>query len=380
MTRATRCLSFAILCGVGPTANYVFAASATEPNYQRIIEGAVTKGLPGIQAYVGNGSSKWLGTAGVVSVENGTLMTLTPRLRLASITKLMTYAAVMELEKKGRLHLSDRAVSLLPAGALNEIPNAGEITVAQLLEHKSGLHNFNGTDGADFFRDLFADSKRGTRRWTPADLLVYARKPEHRPTGKPGERFAYSSTGYLVLQMIVEHLEQKPIHELHQQLVFDPLGMKRTGMEGGDLTAAQIADSYARPSATDSPRSPPFAGRKPVRPDGLVNLSAGLEYYNAWAQAAGGVAAPVEDLAKFMDAVGANKVQVFNDQPAEFARSKLKRGDYFDWNGGSWGIQSTILFEPSRELTVIVLENASNAGPSGHDIALSLLKTARVAN
>jgi hypothetical protein len=67
------------------------------------------------------------------------------------------------------------------------------------------------------------------------------------------------------------------------------------------------------------------------------------------------------------------------DQAAEFARLKQTPNKYFDWNGGSWGIQATILFEPSRDLTVIVLTNASNSGPGSHDIAKSLLAVAREA-
>jgi hypothetical protein len=116
-----------------------------------------------------------------------------------------------------------------------------------------------------------------------------------------------------------------------------------------------------------------------VRPDGLVNLSAGLDHYNAWARAAGAVAANVEDLAKFMDAVGDGRFTVLRNQAAEFARLKEMPNKYFDWNGGSWGIQATILFEPSRDLTIIVLTNASNSGPGSHDIAKNLLAAAREA-
>ena len=190
---------------------------------------------------------------------------------------------------------------------------------------------------------------------------------------------SYSSTGYIVLEMILENVEGKPFPQLFREHLFDPLGMSSAGVEGADFGASEIADSYARPSGGDLRNASPFAGRKPVRSDGLVNLSAGLDHYNAWARAAGAVAANVEDLAKFMDAVAAGRFMVLRDQAAEFARSKLKPNSYFDWNGGSWGIQATILFEPFRDLTVIVLSNASNTGPSSHDIAKRLLAAAREA-
>jgi D-alanyl-D-alanine carboxypeptidase len=304
-------------------------------------------------------------------------MSLDDRVRLASITKMMTYAAIMELVKKQRLRLEERAIDLLPAGTLDGIPCNDEITVAHLLEHKSGLHNFNGENSSDFFKDLFEDSKWGTRRWTASELLAYARNPEHKPTGRPGERTSYSSTGYIVLEMILEHLEKKSFPEVYRELLFGPLDMRFTGVEGADFGADQIANSYARPDSGDAVRRSPFAGRNKVRSDGLINLSKGLAHYNAWARGAGAIASNVQDLAKFMDALTTGRITVLKDQEAEFARSKAKPAAYFDWNGGARGIQATILFAPREETTVIVLSNASNAGPGSHDTAKQLLTAAR---
>ena len=353
-------------------------AKSPEQSYRSVIDDAVARGVPGLQAYVRQGKSRWTGTSGVASVENSTAMDLTQRLRLASITKLMTYATVMELVKFGRFQLSDRAIKLVPTGTLDGIPFADEITVAQLLDHTSGLHNFNGDESRDFFTDLFSDPQRGTRLWTAAELLAYAKKREHRSTGRPGQKKSYSSTGYILLEMILENAEHKPFPQLFRERLFEPLGMKSAGVEGADYGAGQIVDSYARPTQSDTERSP-FTGRKPVRPDGLVNLSAGLDHYNTWARAAGAAAANVEDLAKFMDAVQEGRFTVLRDQAAEFARLKQTPNKHFDWNGGSWGIQATILFEPSRDLTVIVLTNASNSGRGSHDIAKNLLAIAREA-
>lgn len=352
-------------------------AASAKTAYQEILERVSAKGVPGLQGYVRRGAERWFGRTGVSSVEEGRALSLDDRIRLASITKMMTYAAIMELAKKQRLRLEDRAVDLLPAGALDGIPYKDEITVAHLLEHKSGLHNFNGDDSRDFFKDLFEDPKWGTRRWTAPDLLAYARKPEHKPTHRPGEAKSYSSTGYIVLELILEHLEKKSFPEIYRELLFDPLEMKSSGVEGADFGADQIADSYARPESGDVVRRAPFAGRKKVRGDGLMNVSKGLAHYNAWARGAGAVASNVQDLARFMDAVAAGRITVLKDQEAEFARLKAKPGACFDWNGGARGIQATILFEPHTGITVIVLSNASNAGASSHETAKQLLTASR---
>ena len=363
------------LVAFGGTAFAAENANNPEQSYRTVID-AVARGVPGLQAYVRQGKSRWTGISGVASVEKSTAMDLTRRIRLASITKLMTYATVMELVKAGRFQLSDRASTLLTPGALDGIPFGNEITVEQLLDHTSGLHNFNGEDSGDFFTDLFLDPRRGTRLWTAGELLVYAKKTQHRPTGRPGEKKSYSSTGFVVLEMILENVERKPFPQLFREHLFEPLGMKSAGVEGTDFGAHEIVDSYARPARFEAQASP-FTGRKPVRPDGLVNLSAGLANYNAWARAAGAVAANIDDLAKFMEAVQEGRFTVLRDQAVEFARLRQTPNRYLDWNGGSWGIQATVLFEPSRDLTVIVLTNASHSGPGSHDIAKSLLTTAR---
>lgn len=369
------------LLGLAAFGGAAFAAENAknpEQSYRAVIDDAVARGVPGLQAYVRQGKSRWTGTSGVASVEKSTAMDLTQRIRLASITKLMTYAAVMELVKAGRFQLSDRAVQLLPPGTLEGIPFGDEITVAQLLDHTSGLHNFNGEGSRDFVTDLLSDPRRGTRLWPAGELLAYAKKREHPPTGRPGEKKSYSNTGYIVLEMILQHVARKAFPQLFREVLFEPLGMSSAGVEGADFGCREIVDSYARPARFQSWASP-FTGRKAIRSDGLVNLSAGLDHYNAWARAAGAVAANVEDLAKFMEAVQEGRFAVLGDQAAEYARLKQMPGKYFDWNGGSWGIQATILFEPSRDLTVIVLTNASNSGPGSHDIAKNLLATAREA-
>jgi len=346
-------------------------------SYQELIDKAVASGIPGIQACVLKADSEWFGTSGLSSIEQQKPMTLDQRVRLASITKMLTYAAVSELAKQGRLDLSDHAVALLPSGTLDSIPDADKITVAQLLDHKSGLHNFNGEKGEDFFSDLFSDPQRGTHQWTARELLAYAKKEQNKPTGKPGEATSYSSTGYIVLEMILEQIEKRSLQQIYKSRLFEPFGMTSAGMEGADFTTGQIADSYSLAGAGEQSQPSPFKNRTAIRADGLINVSTGLRYYNSWARGAGAVAMNVKDLAKFMKAVEDGHLTVLNDQASEFLRSKKKPDNYFDWNGGSWGIQATILYEPYRNLTVIVLINASNVGLGSHGVAKELLAAAR---
>lgn len=177
--------------------------------------------------------------------------------------------------------------------------------------------------------------------------------------------------------MAITSRERTTLAQMFRDLVFTPLGMTSAGVEGQDLTSADIADSYARPAAVDASRPSPFGTRAPVRNDGLVNLSAGLRYYNAWAGAGGAVAGTVEDLVAFMRGVRGGSVTVLRNQAAEFAAARSKPNTAFSWNGGSWGIQASIMYDPGRDITVIVLTNATNVGAGSYDIARRLLELAR---
>jgi len=83
------------------------------------------------------------------------------------------------------------------------------------------------------------------------------------------------------------------------------------------------------------------------------------------------------DLSVFMQAVERCQITVVNNQPVRFIEARKTPGHTLAWNGGSWGIRTTILFEPYRALTVIVLTNASNVGYSSAKIAETLLGLAR---
>jgi D-alanyl-D-alanine carboxypeptidase len=362
--------------GVTPSAPSARLTAPDDSVYAGILRDAVRGGVPGVQAYVRTGDHEWRAAMGFASVEKKRPLQLQDRIRVASITKMLTYATVMELEKEGRLRRDARVVTLLPPGRLAGIPLADEMTVAQLLDHTSGLYNFNGENGADFFRALLDDPARGTRLWTADELLAFARDSAHPPTGRPGQSRSYSSTGYIVLQIAMEYVTGQSFGDLYARYLFAPLGMTRSGVEGAGLVADSIVDSYAI-EASDRGAYSPFKGRAPIRADGLTNVSSGLRYYNAWAGAAGAVATTVDDLASFMKAVISGKRIVLRDQEAEFARVATRPDGFLSWNGGSWGIQASIIYSPARDVTVIVLSNASDAGEDTQALAHKLLLAAR---
>lgn len=152
------------------------------------------------------------------------------RFHTASVGKMMTATLAFQLAERGALDLSAPLPSLLPAGEfdglfLNEGRDAAaSVTPLHLLTHTSGVADY--FEGPNDTGELF--TTRVTRRpdelFTPADLLAFSREHQ-RPVGAPGERFAYSDTGYVLLARVIEEAGGASFAtQLHERL-FAPAGM-----------------------------------------------------------------------------------------------------------------------------------------------------------
>lgn len=178
----------------------------------------------------------WRGAAGGVSRGGAPAEPLTP-FRIASITKTFTAAVIVQLAAEGRLAFDDLMADHLPPGyddlvgrlhVIDGVSYGPTITVRQLLTHQAGLFDYASADG--FFGAIAADPSRA---WTPREMLegsIVWGAP-HAPPGE-GYPYNYSDTGYVLLGLIVEHLDGRPLHEAYRTRILDPLGMHRTYLEG----------------------------------------------------------------------------------------------------------------------------------------------------
>jgi D-alanyl-D-alanine carboxypeptidase len=155
--------------------------------------------------------------------------------RIASVTKMMTAAALLVLADRGRCRLDDPAGRYLPRDVVDRFHDstgrayAAAVTLRQFLDHTSGLPNF-------FSQPLILDAVRhgaGRRRFTPPDLVDLAAAGEP-PSSQPGTARAYTDTGFLLAGLIIEALTRRPLQEAYRELVLDPAGMADTWLESSD--------------------------------------------------------------------------------------------------------------------------------------------------
>jgi D-alanyl-D-alanine carboxypeptidase len=208
----------------------------------------------------------------------------------ASSGKLMTATLIARLVERGHLGFDSPIGTVLPAADTAGLPAAAgvdvarEVTVDHLLTQTSGLPDyFEPPRGHPTAASAHAAAIHRDRRWTPADLLDEARKLP--PAGRPGERFHYSDTNYVLLGRIAEEAGGEPFAELLRSHVFDPSGMERSSTP---YDATTIPDDLA-----DLDVAPFWIGRDELSRAHSVSLD--------WA--GGNVVAPPEDFVRFQRAL-----------------------------------------------------------------------------
>jgi D-alanyl-D-alanine carboxypeptidase len=155
----------------------------------------------------------WIGTKNVPANTQ-------TKYRIGSITKVFTAAMIFQLIEEGKLQLTTPLAQFYPA-----VPNADKITIAHMLNHSSGLHNFT----ADSTYITWLSQKK-----TPAQLLTLI---SVKPDFEPGAKNAYSNSNFVLLGYIIEKLDKRPYAASLKARITEKQGLKDT-YYGGKITAA----------------------------------------------------------------------------------------------------------------------------------------------
>ena len=138
------------------------------------------------------------------------------KFRLGSITKQFTGMAILLLEQQGKLKVDDPVCKFLTT-----CPDAWKpLTLHHLLTHTSGVVNFTSLPD-------YSELKKKRSKAEDTALVVKDKPLEF----DPGTKFKYSNTGYILLGAVIEKASGMTYAEFMQRNVFDPLGMKDTGVE-----------------------------------------------------------------------------------------------------------------------------------------------------
>jgi D-alanyl-D-alanine carboxypeptidase len=146
------------------------------------------------------------------------------KFRIGSYTKTFVATTLLQLAGEGRLSLEDTVERWLPGVVAANGNDATKITVRQLLQHTSGLHNY-----VDRMPFLFLESeflKNRLRTVTPEEAVALAMQVP--PDFAPGTRWSYSNTNYILAGMIIERVTGRSWQREVQARILRPLGLLDT--------------------------------------------------------------------------------------------------------------------------------------------------------
>lgn len=151
------------------------------------------------------------------------------KFRLGSLSKQFTAVAIMRLNERGLVDLDAPVKTWLP-----DAPAAWDaVTVRHLLNHTSGVPNF--TAFADF----------AAQKTLPATTASLIARFSGRPLDfQPGEGFAYSNSGYVLLSAIIEAASGQSYADFVTAELFQPLGMTDSGYDDHDAILPRRASGY----------------------------------------------------------------------------------------------------------------------------------------
>lgn len=166
----------------------------------------------------------------------------------ASVAKTFFAVMILQLAEEGMVDLEKPAATYLDSSIVNELVIADgkdysyDMTVRQLLQHESGLTDYIFEDWKFMIRVKLFSGKS----FEPEDHLETYRKHKmnRKNTFKPGEKFHYTDTGYLLLGLIIEAVTGKPVSEVIQTRIVEPLDLKDTYFDNWDSSYTHIMHQY----------------------------------------------------------------------------------------------------------------------------------------
>jgi CubicO group peptidase (beta-lactamase class C family) len=137
--------------------------------------------------------------------------------QLASVSKQFTAAAIMLLHQQGKLNYDDTVGKYIPGF------HWPGVTIRHLLTHRAGLDKYTNICD-NYYREVGEEPSAISN----TEALSVMGALEVRAFRKPGEKFDYSNTGYMILALVVERISGMPFHAFMKNNFFDPLGMSHT--------------------------------------------------------------------------------------------------------------------------------------------------------
>ncbi|GGT84995.1 serine hydrolase domain-containing protein [Streptomyces violascens] len=190
-------------------------------------------GISGVQVRViAPDGRQSVATSGTADLDTGRPVPSNGYFRMASTSKALVATVVLQLEAEGRLSLHDTVDHWLPGVVQSRGNDGSRVTIRQLLQHTSGIPD--GLPGYTTPKEYY---QQRHDVYGPEQLV--ARAVAHAPDFPPGKGWAYSNTGYVLLDMIIQKATGHPTHQEIENRILRPLGLDQSLWNGTSPTLPQ---------------------------------------------------------------------------------------------------------------------------------------------
>lgn len=284
--------------------------------------------------------------------------TLGTRFDTASITKLFTAVATLQLIDLKKLALDTRVIDFLN---LEGTSISRDVTVFHLLTHSSGIADDADEEAGESYEELWKTKPNYSVTEAVEFLPQFAYKP---PNFHPGQGCRYCNCGYVLLGLLIEKVSGMKYRDYVQQNIFEKIGMLRSGFFRMDRVCEDVAE-----------------GNDPIKDDAghLIEWKRNIYSYPPIGTPDGGAYVTAGDLDRFIRVVKAGKLlsaemteSFFT--PHVFYRSAKEGTEKFGY--GMWffidqadqivfcgkdginaGVSGMVRYYPKDDINVVLLSN-----------------------
>jgi D-alanyl-D-alanine carboxypeptidase len=251
--------------------------------------------------------------------------------RIGSISKMFTSTMIFQLVEEGKLKLNTTIDTYFPT-----IPNAKKITISNLLNHRSGIHNFTDDPG---YTALMTLPK------THDEMIAIISK--NKADFQPNEKAAYSNSNFVLLGYIIEKVTNQPYSKNLTDRITSKIGLLntyyggKTNISNNECFSYRFINSWEQEKETDM-SIPGGAGAIVSTPTDLTKFIEALFSGKLVSQNS------LNQMKTITDGYGMGMFQIpFYD----------KKG--YGHNGGIDGFQSNLAYFPNDGLAIAYCTNGA---------------------
>ena len=331
----------------------IFSSVSSLENY---IERQMEKGdIPALSILISENSNiLYQKCFGMADIERHITLNKDHMFLIASISKVVTATALMQLYDKGYFDLDDPVNHYLGFNVKNPVYN-DPITFRMLLTHTSSIADGSAMDDQYYYgKDSPVALKTYLKQYfTPG--LKYYDDYENFYDYKPGEDFEYSNTGSTLIALLVESISGQDFNTYCREKIFKPLNMLNSHWKLSEINTREIVRPY------DYDLEP-------------------LEHYTFTDYPNGGLRTTANDLFKLMavyvnqgsyngyrllkkdtvDMMLSPQIKAIDPSVGLHFFRMNKRYDLWGHDGGEEGVSTMMAFNRDKGIGVIILTNMSD--------------------